>query len=128
MKRSLYVYTKNNRKLESIPEFANSILVSGDPLYHIKNCEYINLSEENFNNEFIERDIDFKKDNSHVIFFVMKENYLEVRNLEYSFNDYYIANYKYIKGLLQAHRLGLDHEYWLNLYRESGNSYDDFVN
>jgi hypothetical protein len=33
MKRSLYIYTKNNRELENIPEFANSILVSGDPLY-----------------------------------------------------------------------------------------------
>lgn len=87
------------------------------------------MNEASFNNEFIKNDIENnKRDSCQIMFFVMKENYIEVRDLDHSFDDYYIAYYKHLGSLLSDYKMGLDHQYWVTFFRETGNSFDGHMN
>lgn len=131
MRRNLYIYTTKNRKLNEIPDFVNSVSDSDDSDYFvfIKNYVYINLDEITFNNEFIQNDIEGKRESSYLMYLVMKESYIEVRNLEYSFDYFFIAFYKTIKNLIASYSFGdIDHQYWVDCFREKNLPFHDPLN
>lgn len=129
MKRNLYIYTTRNRKLIDIPEFGNSI--GGDlEIFDIsKDYVYVDLDDTTFNNEFIQNDIESKRDNSYLMYIVMKESNLEVRNLDFSFEEFFEAPYKTVKNLIQSYSSGrLDHDYWVTHRLENDMPFDDHLN
>ena len=131
MTRNLYIYTTNNRKLNEIPEFVNSVSdsIEGDLFDLSYSYVYINLNEITFSNEFIKSDIENRRESSHFIYLIMKENYVEVRDLEHSFDYFYIALYKTVKNLLESYSFGdLDHQYWVIHFRERNQPFHDPLN
>ena len=124
----LYVYTENNLQFQDIPEFVNSITL--DDNYRIPfDINYIILNSEEFNDDFIKNDIKTNENTSAEIYLIMKENYVEVRHIHYSFDEFFVAPYKTIKSLMDLVDIGkLDCTTWITVYRKHGIVFDDHIN
>ena len=107
MSSIIYIFTTNNTKFDDIDEFVESI--DGAAVYAElsdeidESIEYINLSSNNFNTEYINT---YANEHNIDLFLVLKNDYVEIRQLSVSNSKFWKCFFDSAKDLL----LSLDNQ------------------